>query len=213
MDELIPRLAKPGSTVADPLGHVLGIARKIDSRDGGTKRHSQVVARYAELTARELGLPEDVVDDIRLAGLLHDVGKSEIPERILAKPGPLSNIEWLEMRRHPWIAVELLEDSGLDQIREWIYCHHERPDGSGYPGALRGDDVPEGASLLALADAWDVMVSDRSYSAPMSIDAALAEARARAGTQFALCAVEALASLAQRGDLIPAAARLHLPTA
>ena len=107
MDELIPRLAKPGSTIANPLGRVLGIARKIDSRDGGTKRHSQVVARYAELTARELGLPEDVVDDIRLAGLLHDVGKSEIPERILAKPGPLSNIEWLEMRRHPWIMAGL----------------------------------------------------------------------------------------------------------
>ena len=139
------------------------IARKIDSRDGGTKRHSQVVARYAELTARELDLPEDVVDDIRLAGLLHDVGKSAIPERILAKPGPLSDIEWLEMRRHPWIAVELLEDSGLDQIREWIYCHHERPDGSGYPRGLAGDEIPVEARILAVADAYEAMTNDRVY--------------------------------------------------
>jgi HD-GYP domain-containing protein (c-di-GMP phosphodiesterase class II) len=95
----------------------------------------------------------------------------------------------------------------------WIAGHHERPDGSGYPAALKGDDLPEGASLLALADAWDVMVSDRSYSAPLTLAAALAEAHACAGTQFDAAAVEALDMLAQRGELMPAAARLHQPTA
>lgn len=81
-----------------------------------------------------------------------------------------------------------------------------------HPGAFAGDDVPEGAAMLALADAWDVMVSDRSYSPPLTVDAALAEVRAQAGTQFALAAVGALETLAQRGDLQPAAARLHQPT-
>jgi HD-GYP domain-containing protein (c-di-GMP phosphodiesterase class II) len=94
----------------------------------------------------------------------------------------------------------------------WIAGHHERPDGSGYPAALKGDAVPEGASLLALADAWDVMVSDRSYSAPMTLEQALAEAHACAGTQFDVAAVDALDTLAQRGELMPAAARLHQPT-
>jgi HD-GYP domain-containing protein (c-di-GMP phosphodiesterase class II) len=95
----------------------------------------------------------------------------------------------------------------------WIASHHERPDGRGYPVALRGDEVPEGAALLALADAWDVMVSDRSYSPPMVIAEALAEAQAAAGTQFHAAAVEALESLARRGELRPAAARMHQPTA
>ena len=201
MDELIPRLAEPGSTVADSLGHVLGIAHKIDSRDGGTKRHSQVVARYAELTARELGLPDDVVDDIRLAGLLHDVGKSEIPERILAKPGPLSSIEWLEMRRHPWIAVELLEDSGLDQIREWIYCHHERPDGSGYPRGLSGDEIPLEARILAVSDAYEAMTNDRVYRASIGKFRACEELRgcARRG-RFDEVVVDAFLRVVEREE-------------
>jgi HD-GYP domain-containing protein (c-di-GMP phosphodiesterase class II) len=95
----------------------------------------------------------------------------------------------------------------------WIARHHERPDGRGYPAALHGDAVPEGASLLALADAWDVMVSDRSYSPPMEMSEALAEAQAGAGTQFHASAVQALQALADRGELLPAAARMHQPTA
>ena len=198
MDELIPRLAEPGTAVADPLERALGIARRIDSRDGGTKLHSQVVARYAELTARELGLPEDVVVDVRLAGLLHDVGKSEISERILAKPGPLTDIEWLEMRRHPWIATELLEASGLEQIREWIYCHHERPDGSGYPRGLSGDEIPIEARILAVADAYEAMTNDRVYRASIGKFRACEELRDCCGGQFDEIVVDAFLRVVER---------------
>jgi HD-GYP domain-containing protein (c-di-GMP phosphodiesterase class II) len=143
---------------------------------------------------------------------VHDIGKIGVADSILRKPGALEMDEMTEMRKHPEVGARILAGADLEDISSWVLAHHERPDGGGYPGSLHGDAVPEGASLLALADAWDVMVSDRSYSAPMTVEAALAEARARAGTQFAVTAVEALESLARRGDLMPAAARLHLPT-
>jgi len=200
VDDLIPRLEGPRRILADSIARVMDIARRIDVRDGGTKRHSEVVARYAELTARELDLPDDVVHDVRLAGLLHDVGKSAIPERILAKPGPLSDIEWLEMRRHPWIAVELLEDSGMDQIREWIYCHHERPDGTGYPRGLSGDEIPFEARILAVADAYEAMTNDRVYRQSIGKFRACEELRACAGGQFDEVVVEAFLRVVERED-------------
>jgi HD-GYP domain-containing protein (c-di-GMP phosphodiesterase class II) len=135
-----------------------------------------------------------------------------VPDAILLKDGPLDDGEFALVREHAVLGARIVGDVLEREQTQWIAGHHERPDGAGYPEALRGDDVPEGAALLALADAWDVMVSDRSYSAPMAVEAALAEARAGAGTQFAVPAVEALESLAQRGELMPAAARLHLPT-
>jgi HD-GYP domain-containing protein (c-di-GMP phosphodiesterase class II) len=150
---------------------------------------------------------------LRDAALLHDVGKIGVPDAILLKEGPLDDAEFEVIREHSVLGARIVGDVLDPEQIAWIAGHHERPDGAGYPGALEGDAVPEGASLLALADAWDVMVSDRSYSAPMTADAALAEARACAGTQFAASAVAALDALAQRGDLMPAAARLHQPTA
>jgi putative nucleotidyltransferase with HDIG domain len=200
MKDLTRSLAGPRRFKAKAVARVMQIADAIDSRDGGTARHSRVVARYAELTARELNLPEDAIEDVRLAGLLHDVGKSSIPERILAKPGPLSDIEWLEMRRHPWIAVELLEDSGLDEIREWIYCHHERPDGSGYPRGLSGDDIPFEARILAVADAYEAMTNDRVYRRSIGRWRACEELRCCAGGQFDEVVVEAFLRVVEREE-------------
>ena len=196
--DLTRSLAAPRRFGSKAISRVVSIARTIDSRDGGTARHSQVVAHYAELTARELDLPDEVVQDIRLAGLLHDVGKSEIPERILAKPGPLTSIEWLEMRRHPWIAVELLEDSGLGEISEWIYCHHERPDGSGYPRGLSGDEIPVEARILAVADAYEAMTNDRVYRRSIGRERACEELCACAGAQFDEVVVEAFLRVVER---------------
>ena len=189
------------------------LARAIDAKDPATQEHSERVAALSARLAIARGWPPDRVSLLRDAALLHDVGKIGVPDAILLKDGPLDAEEFAIVREHAVLGARIVGDVLEAEQIAWIAGHHERPDGGGYPGALRGDDVPEGASLLALADAWDVMVSDRSYSAPMSIEAALAEARARAGTQFAVSAVQALESLAQRGDLIPAAARLHLPTA
>jgi putative nucleotidyltransferase with HDIG domain len=198
VEELIQVLAGPRRMTADSIASVMEIARTIDARDGGTARHSHVVARYAELTARELDLPEDVVEDISLAGLLHDVGKTAIPEQILAKPGPLTDIEWLEMRRHPWIAVELLECCELEEISEWIYCHHERPDGNGYPRGLSGDEIPLEARILAVADAFEAMTNDRVYRASIGTWRACEELRCCAGEQFDEVVVEAFLRVVDR---------------
>jgi diguanylate cyclase (GGDEF)-like protein/putative nucleotidyltransferase with HDIG domain len=189
------------------------LARAIDAKDPATQEHSERVAALSARLAMARGWAPDRVALLRDAALLHDVGKIGVPDAILLKEGPLEDDEFAIVREHAVLGARIVGDVLEAEQIAWIAGHHERPDGAGYPGALEGDDVPEGASLLALADAWDVMVSDRSYSPPMTVEAALAEARARAGTQFAVCAVEALESLAQRGDLMPAAARLHHPTA
>jgi diguanylate cyclase (GGDEF)-like protein/putative nucleotidyltransferase with HDIG domain len=189
------------------------LARAIDAKDPATQEHSERVAALSARLAVARGWGPDRVSLLRDAALLHDVGKIGVPDAILLKDGPLEEDEFSIVREHAVLGARIVGDVLEAEQIAWIASHHERPDGSGYPGALQGNDVPEGAALLALADAWDVMVSDRSYSAPMTAEAALAEARARAGTQFTVAAVQALESLAKRGDLMPAAARLHQPTA
>jgi putative nucleotidyltransferase with HDIG domain len=188
------------------------LARAIDAKDPATQEHSERVATLTARLAIARGWAPSRVALLRDAALLHDVGKIGVPDAILLKDGPLDDEEFSIVREHSVLGARIVGDVLDEEQIAWIARHHERPDGSGYPGALAGDDVPEGAALLALADAWDVMVSDRSYSPPMTADAALAEVRARAGAQFALAAVAALDALAQRGDLQPVAARLHQPT-
>ena len=188
------------------------LARAIDAKDPATQEHSERVAALSARLAMARGWTPDRVSLLRDAALLHDVGKIGVPDAILLKDGPLEDEEFAIVREHAVLGARIVGDVLDAEQVAWIAGHHERPDGAGYPGALGGDAVPEGAALLALADAWDVMVSDRSYSAPMTVEAALAEARACSGTQFALTAVQALESLAERGDLMPTAARLHLPT-
>jgi diguanylate cyclase (GGDEF)-like protein/putative nucleotidyltransferase with HDIG domain len=188
------------------------LARAIDAKDPATQEHSERVAALSARLAMARGWTADRVSLLRDAALLHDVGKIGVPDAILLKDGPLEDGEFAIVREHAVLGARIVGDVLEAEQVAWIAGHHERPDGAGYPGALEGDAVPEGAALLALADAWDVMVSDRSYSASMTVEAALAEARARSGTQFAVTAVQALESLAERGELMPTAARLHLPT-
>ncbi len=189
------------------------LARAIDAKDPATQEHSERVATLSARLAVARGWAPDRVSLLRDAALLHDVGKIGVPDAILLKDGPLDEEEFAIVREHALLGARIVGDVLEEEQIAWIASHHERPDGSGYPGALKGDDIPEGAALLALADAWDVMVSDRSYSAPMTVAAAVAEARARADSQFTAAAVEALEKLAARGDLMPVAARLHQPTA
>jgi diguanylate cyclase (GGDEF)-like protein len=189
------------------------LARAIDAKDPDTQEHSERVAVLAARLAAASGWAPERVAMLRDAALLHDVGKIGIPDAILLKAAALDEDELAVVREHPVLGARIVGDVLDEEQVAWIARHHERPDGRGYPFALGGDDVPEGASLLALADAWDVMTSDRSYSPPMAIDDALAEARAGTGTQFHVGAVQALETLADRGELLPAAARLHQPTA
>lgn len=195
---------KPASASAVAAGpdqaieRVIATAHEIDRRECGTALHSQVVARYAELTARELRLPEELVEDVRLAGLLHDVGKSGVSDTVVSKASALTEEEWVEMRYHPEIGAALLNDAGLDDVREWILFHHERPDGTGYPRGLRGGEIPLGARILAVADAYEAMTNDRCYRRSIGRWRAREELRRGAGTQFDEVVVEAFLRAVER---------------
>jgi len=168
-------------------------------RDTGTARHSQTVGRYCELMARELGLADDQVERVRVAGVLHDIGKIGVPDAILRKPGPLTDDEHAQMRKHPEIGARILGGSGLEDIRRWILAHHERPDGQGYPHRLVDEEIPIEAKILAVADAYEAMTSDRVYREAIGERAARDELRRHSGTQFDPRVVEAfLRVLVQR---------------
>jgi diguanylate cyclase (GGDEF)-like protein/putative nucleotidyltransferase with HDIG domain len=163
---------------------VLSLAEALDQRDSGTARHSQTVGHYCELMATELGLEEDRVQRIRLAGVLHDIGKIGVPDSILCKPGPLTTEEMAQMRRHPELGARILSSRELDDVRGWILAHHERPDGTGYPNGLAEDEIPIEASILAVADAYEAMTSDRVYRMAIGRERARQELCEHAGTQF-----------------------------
>jgi diguanylate cyclase (GGDEF)-like protein/putative nucleotidyltransferase with HDIG domain len=174
------------------LATVIALAEALDIRDTGTGQHSHTVARYAEMMARELGLEEERIERVRLAGVLHDIGKIGISDRVLTKPGPLDSTEWQEMYTHPEIGARLLSRPEFSDLREWILSHHERPDGLGYPRGLREDEIPIEARILAVADAYEAMTADRCYRQALGEAAARAELDGGAGTQFDATVVAAL---------------------
>jgi diguanylate cyclase (GGDEF)-like protein/putative nucleotidyltransferase with HDIG domain len=186
------------------LATVLSLAEALDVRDSGTARHSQTVGRYSELMARALGLGREHVERVRLAGVLHDIGKIGVPDAILSKPGPLTDEEYAQMRKHPEIGARILGGSGLEDIRRWILGHHERPDGRGYPHKLVDEEIPVEAKILAVADAYEAMTSDRVYRKSIGTQAARDELHRHSGSQFDPRVVEAflqvLADLDREGD-------------
>jgi diguanylate cyclase (GGDEF)-like protein/putative nucleotidyltransferase with HDIG domain len=169
------------------------LARAVDARDVYTGSHSQRVAELAARTARRLGLPDEEVELTRLAGSLHDLGKLAIPEEILRKPGPLTEPERIVLERHPQIGFRMLESLGVDPVADWVLHHHERWDGSGYPDSLPGEQIPLGARIIFVADAYDAMISERVYRRRVSPQEAIAELDRCAGTQFDANVVNALA--------------------
>jgi diguanylate cyclase (GGDEF)-like protein/putative nucleotidyltransferase with HDIG domain len=171
---------------------VLNFAEAVDLRFSGSTRHSETVGRYAEMMARELGLPERRVSRIRLAGILHDIGKATVPNSILHKPGPLTEEEYELIKRHPELGAQMIEHISLSDVREWVAAHHERPDGLGYPHGLSGSAIALEARIVAVADAYEAMTSDRPYRDSIGYVGALAELRRCAGTQFDPVAVDAL---------------------
>lgn len=175
------------------LATVLTLAEALDIRDSGAVQHSQTVARYAEMIAHALGLDTDHVERIRLAGLLHDVGKVGVPDEVLQKSAPLTDRDWESLRHHPEIAARLL-GGALSDIGAWVAAHHERPDGSGYPAALRDAEIPLEAKILAVADAYEAMTCDRHYREAIGAERAQAELRAGKGAQFDSEVVDALLS-------------------
>jgi diguanylate cyclase (GGDEF)-like protein len=174
------------------LAALLDLAEALDVRDSGSTTHSQRVGRYAELIARELGLTPDAVERVRIAGLLHDVGRVGVPDELLRKGGPLTDDEWEWMRSHPAVGARLLETTDFGDIGAWILAHHERPDGTGYPDGRGAGEVPLEASILAVADAYEAMTAERPYRTPLGASAATEELRRGAGSQFDERVVEAI---------------------
>jgi len=160
------------------------LARAVDARNAYTGSHSKRVSELAARVARRLGLPEDQVELTRLAASLHDLGKLAIPEELLRKPGPLTEPERMILERHPQIGFRMLESLGVDTVADWVLHHHERWDGSGYPDGLPGDQIPLGARIIFVADAYDAMTSECVYRRRVSPEEAVAELDRCAGTQF-----------------------------
>lgn len=157
----------------------------LDGRVPGYFGHSRRVARLAASTAKQLGLPGERVTRVRRAGILHDVGKSEIPVEILGKPGPLSTEEFEVVKRHAAAGARMVaRSSGDEELAEMVRHHHERYDGSGYPDRLHGDEIPIGARIVAAVDTFDAVTSPRPYRPAMSHREALALLEREAGSQF-----------------------------
>src|SRR5712692_11601568 len=160
------------------------LAKAVDARDTYTGSHSERVSELAARVATRLGLDAEQVELTRLAGSLHDLGKLAIPEELLRKPGTLTDSERLVLERHPQIGFRMLDSLGVDPVAHLVLHHHERWDGAGYPDGLRGEQIPLGARIIFVTDAYDAMTSDRIYRPKRSSQAALGELERCAGTQF-----------------------------
>ena len=177
------------------LATALRLAEALDIRDAGTSAHSQTVARYAEATARALGLPSERCERVRWAGIVHDVGKIGVDDAILLKPGALTSEEEAEMRKHTEIGARILSGSDLSDISSWVVAHHERPDGRGYPLALKRDEIPLEAQILAVADAYEAMTNERPYRPALTPVNAQNELIRGVGRQFESAVVLAFLSV------------------
>ena len=162
------------------------LAGAIDAKDPYTKGHSTSVSRFSEALARAINLPEKEVARITLGALLHDVGKIGIPETVLKKEGPLSDEEWAIMKQHPVIGAEkvLQPNPNLRDLVPIVKYHHERIDGKGYPEGLSNGDIPLAAKIVAIADTYHALISDRPYRKGMNIEKALSILESGAGTQW-----------------------------
>ncbi len=179
------------------LNTVKSLAAAIETKDYYTRGHSDRVAKYSVLIAKEAGVSGGGIEDLRLAALLHDIGKIGIDESILRKPARLTDAEFGEVKKHPDYAANILESiPQLGEIIPVIRHHHERYDGHGYPAGLKKDDIPYFSRIIAVADTFDAMSSSRPYRKALPFEACVREIKNCAGTQFdpalALAAVRAL---------------------
>lgn len=193
--------AEPFATaenVIHQLAESLGTA--IDAKDPYTSLHSEEVAEVSHAIALSYGLPSNQADIIHVAGHLHDIGKIGVPDQILKKEGPLTDTEWVEIKKHPDKGAEILKPVGClvdTGIVEMVRHHHERFDGKGYPSGLKGEAIPVGARIIALADTISAILQNRPYRPAQNFDHVLEEIRRCSGSQFDPTVVEAFLSISE----------------
>jgi hypothetical protein len=175
------------------------LCQAVETKDFYTRGHSERVSRGAGMIARQIGMRADRAEAIMFAGMLHDVGKLGVPTKVLQKTGPLTEEELAAIQLHPMRGLEIVRQIGfLTEALDGIMHHHERMDGKGYPMGLAGDEIPEFARVIAVADAFDSMTSNRSYRGARSVEEAVAELRKCSGMQFDPVLVDAfIAALSQ----------------
>jgi diguanylate cyclase (GGDEF)-like protein len=166
-------------------GTVASLQRTLFEKSYETEEHALRVIDISQKIGRALGLHENDMDDLQLLASLHDIGKVAISDIILAKPGKLTEDEWEEMKRHSEIGYRIAQSAfELSHISEYILCHHERWDGTGYPQGRKGEEIPLLSRIISIADAYDVMTNIRSYKNKMTVEQSLEEIRRCSGTQF-----------------------------
>ena len=181
------------------------LCQAVETKDFYTRGHSDRVSRGSVMIAREIGMRGERVEAIRYAGMLHDVGKLGVPTKVLQKTGKLTEEEYAAIQLHPMRGLDIVREIGfLDEALAGIMHHHERIDGRGYPMGLAGDEIPEFARVLAVADAFDSMTSTRSYRGARPVAEAIEELRKWSGTQFDPAFVDAfVAALKRHGWQLP----------
>ncbi|MEK3881826.1 HD-GYP domain-containing protein [Paenibacillus sp. PL2-23] len=189
---------------------MLSFAKSIDTRDPYTAFHSRNVAEYGKSISLELGHSEQQAEAVYLAGLIHDIGKIGTPEAILGKESRLTEEEYAIMKQHPEAGYDIIKNiARLSElgITDMVRHHHERFDGRGYPHGLKGEAIPLGARILAAADAFDAMTTNRSYRAKLAIETAAEELRRHSGTQFDPAVAGAFLRVLEREGKLEASAQ------
>ena len=175
----------------------------VDAKDLYTRGHSDRVSRYSVELAKELGRSQEFITQVRVAGLLHDIGKIGVSDAILCKPDKLTEEEYASIKKHPGVGEEILSCMTMfDNLGAIVCAHHERYDGAGYPKGLKGKDIPEEARILCIADAFDAMMSDRHYRKRLPFEDCIRQLKEGRGTQFDGELVEAFLKVLERYDAI-----------
>ncbi len=191
------------------LGTVKGLAAAIDGKDPYTRGHSERVSRLSVAIAQRLGLPEDECEKIRISALLHDVGKIAIDDNILKKPAALTDDEYEIMKKHPQKGYKIMSQiAAMKEFLPGMYMHHEMVDGKGYPQGLKGDEIPLMGKIVAVADTFDAMTTDRPYQLAMKFEDAVARIQSFVGTRYDSVVVDAFVAACEDGQIRPGSVKL-----
>jgi diguanylate cyclase (GGDEF)-like protein len=192
---------EPGLPTPNQRTLAAALARAIDAKDSGERNHCETVAELSIGIGSRVGVPSAQLERLRLAGLVHDVGKIGLPDVILQKRGVLESGERTELEQHVTIGHAILLAADLDTEAQWVLHHHEWYDGSGYPAGFAGEEIPLASRVLAVADAFETMTGGRPYRDRLTTEAALAELQAHAGTQFDPDCVAAITDLLEQSGI------------